>query len=782
MAFDPFAIYRAGVDREREIDTRRSEKAKAFREYVDAKSAAGEEVDPYELDRVRMSMAGGDPYLASYIPAGDALNNMASRANEQSKLNRMKIANDITGQRQTEREYVQKIVDDNWDKTPEELTDVFTNTFGQDGIRIYDQFKPELDSMLSESTGKKYANLAQNPASKLIRSEDDLYRFYPAEMRNSKTAAVLRTMAKDNMRSRNMEDFNSTIDVMGKTPSFVPNSPEMQNWWENFGARGLGYDSAANMPDRGQQFRTGMQGAYTQIQQTQHAKLSELAAKDPYFLNAAQSGDEESIFASIRSLMVQAGMPAPQTSSDPAYIEAKKSLDLISRTNAITTYNKRESDLKAAATEEAEAITKGAKARLQAVQDATFSDKKYGNGKSGKDAAIDERITMALNMVNTDPSFFQSPENIQLLADFIRSEYDRDKDGFDPAAAAGQFMAEASLETRAQWVDRRANSVLETEHQIKPGTNFKVWSDKRSSTLQSIMTSAFEALSAPTETQQEYDALMESKATTVQSLRNELNKIRTVINTVNNDPSQRTNLMNYDYGQAVRSMQTLENSLKAIESYNPVPPVSAQPQQPLPQRGSQRNGYEPYYNNQPDPVNIWGGSNNYKPVSYTNVPQTRLDTYLDTIADVESSGDPFARAKTSSASGLFQFTQGTWDAMVQKYGERYGIVREDIWNPAAQRVMASQLTIDNANQLMTQTGREPDEGDLYLAHFLGPARASTVINNQGSSLLAANLFPDAARANRDIFFKDGVPVTIDQLYKTLRSKVKRNSKQQGTAI
>lgn len=61
---------------------RRSENAKVFREYVDAKTAAGEKVDPTELDRLRMSMAGGDPFMASYIPKGEALREMANQANK----------------------------------------------------------------------------------------------------------------------------------------------------------------------------------------------------------------------------------------------------------------------------------------------------------------------------------------------------------------------------------------------------------------------------------------------------------------------------------------------------------------------------------------------------------------------------------------------------------------------------------------------------------------------------------------------------------------------------
>ena len=111
--------------------------------------------------------------------------------------------------------------------------------------------------------------------------------------------------------------------------------------------------------------------------------------------------------------------------------------------------------------------------------------------------------------------------------------------------------------------------------------------------------------------------------------------------------------------------------------------------------------------------------------------------------------------------------------MVSKYGQQHSITEQDIYNPAAQRIMGAYLTMENAEQLIRQTGREPTERDLYLAHFLGAGRASTVINAQGSQLLAANMFPDAAQANRDIFYKDGVPVTVEELYSILGDRIAR---------
>ena len=47
--------------------------------------------------------------------------------------------------------------------------------------------------------------------------------------------------------------------------------------------------------------------------------------------------------------------------------------------------------------------------------------------------------------------------------------------------------------------------------------------------------------------------------------------------------------------------------------------------------------------------------------------------YLWRTAQRESGLNPNARASTSSAAGLFQFTSGTWMSMMERYGDKYGV-------------------------------------------------------------------------------------------------------------
>ena len=160
--------------------------------------------------------------------------------------------------------------------------------------------------------------------------------------------------------------------------------------------------------------------------------------------------------------------------------------------------------------------------------------------------------------------------------------------------------------------------------------------------------------------------------------------------------------------------------------------------------------------------------------------------YLMKTAQRESSFNPAARATTSSATGLFQFTEQTWLAMVKQYGDRHGLgayadqvrktsegryvvdggARQAVLDlrldPNAASVMAGELTSQNAAYLKGRIGREPNQGELYMAHFLGPMGSARLIDAVESQPMApaVTIFPDAARANPTIFYKAGRPATV----------------------
>lgn len=168
--------------------------------------------------------------------------------------------------------------------------------------------------------------------------------------------------------------------------------------------------------------------------------------------------------------------------------------------------------------------------------------------------------------------------------------------------------------------------------------------------------------------------------------------------------------------------------------------------------------------------------------------------YLLKTAQRESSLEPDAKAKTSSATGLFQFIEQTWLSMVKQEGPKQGLSqyadaisesggRLTVSDPAAREkilqlrndpqvaaVMAGALTQKNRDQLAGALGRSPQGGELYMAHVLGARGASDLIRTAASdpSRVAARDFPEAAAANRSIFYdKAGRARSVQEVYGVL---------------
>jgi hypothetical protein len=153
--------------------------------------------------------------------------------------------------------------------------------------------------------------------------------------------------------------------------------------------------------------------------------------------------------------------------------------------------------------------------------------------------------------------------------------------------------------------------------------------------------------------------------------------------------------------------------------------------------------------------------------------------YLLATAQIESNFNPAAQANTSSAKGLYQFIDQTWLATMKGAGPAVGLGRfaaaitrledgrydvpDGAWrtaimnlrgDPKVSAMMAGAYARSNAAQLADAVGRAPSEGELYIAHFLGAEGAAKLIANAQSqpNLRGADLFPQAASANRPIFF------------------------------
>ncbi len=171
--------------------------------------------------------------------------------------------------------------------------------------------------------------------------------------------------------------------------------------------------------------------------------------------------------------------------------------------------------------------------------------------------------------------------------------------------------------------------------------------------------------------------------------------------------------------------------------------------------------------------------------------------YLLKTAVRESGLKADAKARTSSAAGMFQFIEQTWLQTMKESGSEFGLQhyadkisrnssgRFQVANAADRKEildlrfdagiaakMAGAFTAKNNAVLKDFLGRDATEGELYIAHFMGAQGARqllSVVQNQPERRVD-DLFPQAASANRSIFYNGGKPRSAQEVYANLVRK------------
>jgi hypothetical protein len=167
--------------------------------------------------------------------------------------------------------------------------------------------------------------------------------------------------------------------------------------------------------------------------------------------------------------------------------------------------------------------------------------------------------------------------------------------------------------------------------------------------------------------------------------------------------------------------------------------------------------------------------------------------YFVALAGRESRFDHLAKAPTSSATGLFQFTENTWLCVLRQYGRRHGVAESQLikrgwdgrcrvsdkhsrwrllalrYDPQLNATMAALHTHDNGALLRVILGREPTSGELYAFHFFGAREGETFLRAQPDAI-GARVTPRAASSNRSLFYsKSGRPLLVFEIERGLAS-------------
>lgn len=131
-----------------------------------------------------------------------------------------------------------------------------------------------------------------------------------------------------------------------------------------------------------------------------------------------------------------------------------------------------------------------------------------------------------------------------------------------------------------------------------------------------------------------------------------------------------------------------------------------------------------------------------------------MSNYLTMTRSAESGGKDNAKARTSSASGRYQFIEGTFKEYYQKV---YGGSKKDADNawrnrrfdPEIQEALMRRFTQDNVN-FLKKMGVNLTNGNVYLTHFLGQGGAGALLRASPNTPVEALLDRKIVNANPTI--------------------------------
>ena len=166
--------------------------------------------------------------------------------------------------------------------------------------------------------------------------------------------------------------------------------------------------------------------------------------------------------------------------------------------------------------------------------------------------------------------------------------------------------------------------------------------------------------------------------------------------------------------------------------------------------------------------------------------RTAFSTLVDRIIGVESKGDPNAKNKRSSATGLGQFLNETWLDLIRAYRPELarGRSEDEILELRLDATLSREITARFAERnaaILKRRGLPVTAATVYLAHFAGAAGAVAILSapaNADAALVMANA--DATgRIKRDKIVKSN-PFLEHFTVADLKNWADRKMSQPGT--
>ena len=142
------------------------------------------------------------------------------------------------------------------------------------------------------------------------------------------------------------------------------------------------------------------------------------------------------------------------------------------------------------------------------------------------------------------------------------------------------------------------------------------------------------------------------------------------------------------------------------------------------------------------------------------------ESFLATLIEQESSGNWKAKNPESTAEGGGQIISSTWMVLMRQYGVHHGLkldphkrknrkaILELRSDPRWAVMMSAHHARDNVLIMEERLGRQVTQKEAYLAHFFGVDAAVKALRLDAGKI-AADVFPAAAKANQNVFYRRG---------------------------
>lgn len=135
-----------------------------------------------------------------------------------------------------------------------------------------------------------------------------------------------------------------------------------------------------------------------------------------------------------------------------------------------------------------------------------------------------------------------------------------------------------------------------------------------------------------------------------------------------------------------------------------------------------------------------------------------VEDMLPIVASAESSGDADASNPNSSATGLLQFTDPTWNRLLQNYPNQ-GLTAEGKNDPEQQKQAFRLLAKNEYIPALTKMGQSVSAPNIYAMHVLGQPSATALMqaspDTPASEAVGADNWRNIQQNNPSLFGEDG---------------------------